>query len=259
MAVLFLRTFAAAMMFARRFRLLAFVPLLLAAACGTSYQVAQHSSVIYNVKDTSPDSSLYRLVQPYKEELDKKMSEVIGRADTTLTKKQPECTLGNFMADAQLAAARELYPDVTVSVSNYGGIRVSYLQEGPVMLRHMYELMPFDNTLVILELPGTVLVEFCQHMASLKGWPVSGLSYTIKDKKAVNIKVNGQAVKEDALYKVATSDYVANGGDNCHFLKAYKPVLTNIFVRDVLIAYVRNRTASGQALSATLENRVTNE
>lgn len=234
------------------------MPLLSAGACSYSYQVSKHEARTHNIKDISPDSGLVRLIQPYKDQLDVKMGEVIGRTGTALTKKQPECTLGNFMADAQLAAARKIDRGVIASVVNYGGIRTSYISEGEIQMRKMYELMPFDNMLTIIEVSGATLRELCDHMASLKGWPVSGMSYEIRDGKAINIKVGGQLLGEQAMYKLAVSDYIANGGDHCHFLKPYKQGLTNIFIRDALIAYVRDLSARNKALHPTLEKRVQN-
>lgn len=237
-------------------RYLIYVLLLVTASCSHSYQVTKHTPGSVKVKDVSPDSSLNSLIKPFKDQLDVKMSELIGRADTTLTKKQPESTLGNFMADAQLQAARKIDPLVNISVANYGGIRISYLTGGDIKLRNMYELMPFDNMLTIIEVPGNLLHKLCDHMAGLGGWPVSGMSYIIKDKKAINILVGDKQLNEQANYKVAISDYVANGGDNCEFLKTATQRATNILIRDALISYVRDLTAQQKPLRSSLENRV---
>jgi 2',3'-cyclic-nucleotide 2'-phosphodiesterase (5'-nucleotidase family) len=120
----------------------------------------------------------------------------------------------------------------------------------------MYELMPFDNMVTIIGVTGNVLHHFCDHMAGLGGWPVSGMSFAIKDKKAVNILVNGKQLEEEALYKLAISDYIANGGDNCDFLETAKQQSTDILIRDALIEYVSNLTTQNKALHPSLENRV---
>ncbi len=237
-------------------RYLIYISLLVAASCSQSYKITQHTPGSVKVKDVSPDSNLNNLIKPYKDQLDVKMSELIGRADTTLTKKQPESTLGNFMADAQLMVAREIDQTVSISVANYGGIRISYLTGGDIRLRNMYELMPFDNKLVIIEVSGTLLHQLCDHMAALGGWPVSGMSYIIKDKKAINILVGDKQLNEQTTYKVAISDYVANGGDNCDFLKTARQHATDILIRDALIGYVRSFSAQNKPLHSSLENRV---
>ena len=251
------RNFAASMLSLRKYcRYLIYIPFLIAASCSPSYRIAKQTPNTTKVKDITPDSNLTRLIQPYKDQLDVKMSELIGRADTTLTKKQPESTLGNFMADAQLQAARKIDPAVTISVANYGGIRISYLTGGDIKLRNMYELMPFDNMITIIEVPGSLLHKLCDHMAALGGWPVSGMSYIIKDKKAINILVGDKKLNEQVLYKIAISDYVVNGGDNCDFLKTATQRATNILIRDALISYVRDLTTQQKSLHSSLENRV---
>lgn len=207
-------------------------------------------------KEVAADTGLRNMLQPYKQKLDAEMNEVIGKADTTLTRQQPECTLGNFMADAILMSARSSDPLIRLSVCNYGGIRLPYLSAGPIELRKMYELMPFDNTIVILEIPGTMMKQFCDHMAAAKGWPVSGLSYTIKDGKAVNLLIDEKPLNENAVYKVALSDYIANGGDNCSFLKECKQKNTNVLVRDALISYIKRMTNRNMTVHPKLENRV---
>src|SRR5690606_11149141 len=106
---------------------------------------------------------------------------VIGRTDIPLTKAQPESTLGNFVADAQMIVAKKLDNKVVASVVNYGGIRLNYIAPGELTKGKIFELMPFDNMLTIVEVPGEVLKQFCNHMAKYRGWPVSGITYTIKE------------------------------------------------------------------------------
>lgn len=196
------------------------------------------------------------MLQPYKKGVDTQMKVIIGHTDIPLTKAQPESTLGNFVADAQLMAAKAIDPKTEISISNYGGIRVPYIDPGPLTRGKMYELMPFDNMLTIVEIPGTVLKQFCNHIAKGKGWPVSGISFTIKDKQAENILINGQPLDEHRYYKVATSDYVARGGDNCDFLSTEKKRFTSIFIRDAMMAYVTRLEQAGKPLHPQIENRI---
>ena len=100
------------------------------------------------------------------------MMVIIGHSDIPLTKAQPESTLGNFMADAMLVAGQRIDPDVVAAIGNYGGIRLPYIAPGPITRGKVYELMPFDNTLNIIEIPGAVLQQFCDAMAARKGWPM---------------------------------------------------------------------------------------
>lgn len=231
--------------------------LALVSACTHPYYVQQHTDRLYVVeKNTKQDSAFIGMLQPYKRGVDTQMQVVIGRTDIPLTKAQPESTLGNFMADATLAAGKKLDRKTVAAVMNYGGIRLSYINPGVITKGKIYELMPFDNMLTIVEMPGTAVQAFCDKMAAYKGWPVSNISFTIKDKKATNITIDGQALNENLVYKIAVNDYVARGGDNCDFMVPLKKRYTTIFLRDILIEYVARLNKEDKPLHPVLENRI---
>lgn len=226
-------------------------------ACHKPYYIQGHHDQLYTVRqDGAQDSSLLKMIQPYKRGVDTQMLVVIGHTDIPLSKAQPECTLGNFMADAQLAVAQRIDPKVEISVMNYGGIRLPYIAPGEITKGKMYELMPFDNMITIIEIPGAVLKQFCDHMAKSKGWPVSGLKFIIKNKEATDITINGKPLNEHIIYKAVVSDYIARGGDNCDFLTSLKKRFTSIFVRDAMIDYVMLLEKEHKPLHPELEKRV---
>lgn len=225
--------------------------------CHRPRYIQQHSYKIYPVsKEANADNAMTQLLLPYKQKMDSLFDIVIGRTDTILYKSQPECTLGNFMADVVLASGKKINPAIDAAVFNYGGIRVPYIVAGNITIGKIFELMPFDNQLVILEMPGDTLMRFCNHMAALKGWPVSGISYIIKDKKAEQISVNGIAVDPKRVYVIATNDYLANGGDYCSFLTSLKRTTTNTGIRDILIENIRELAKQNKPLHPYIENRI---
>lgn len=219
--------------------------------------IAEHREQQYIIAKTySADSSLSALLAPYKRGVDTQMTVVVGHTDMPLTKAQPESALGNFVADATLVAARKLDGKVVAAVGNYGGIRLPYIAPGPITRGKVYELMPFDNMLTIAEIPGHVLQQFCNAMAERKGWPVSGISFAIKDKKALDVIIAGAPLNENLVYKIAISDYIAHGGDNCDFLRPLKKRYTTVFIRDAMIDYVAALEQEGKVLHPQLEKRV---
>ena len=245
------------MSFAKHFLINIAAGTLLLAACHRPYYIQQHKERFYTQKDNGgTDSGFVKMLAPYKEKMDLQMDVVIGHADTMLTKMQPECTLGNFLADAQLLAAKKIEKDVVAAVANYGGIRIPYITAGPITLGKIYELMPFDNMLVIAEIPGDVMKHFCDHIARAKGWPVSNIKFDIVGKEARRIYINNKPLDEHATYKIAVNDYMATGGDNCDFLVPLKKETTNIFVRDALIEYVKDLEKENKPLHPKLENRL---
>ncbi len=230
----------------------------LVAGCAQPHYVAQKSAAKFYAIDTTAaiDSALVRMLAPYKLGVDTSMQVVVGRTDIPLTKAQPECTLGNFIADATLQAARRIDPRVHAAVINYGGIRSAYLAPGPVSTGELYEIMPFDNFLTILEVPGRTLRRLCDGMAYRRGWPVAGLEYTIKGKKATSIRIGGEVLDTNRVYKIALSDYLAGGGDDCDFLKGLRRKNTSVMLRDAMIQYVAALEKKGDPLHPKIENRV---
>ncbi len=231
--------------------------LLLLLGCQKPLAIQDSSGKFYTIGRGMPgDSGIAQMLAPYKAGMDVRMQAEVGRTDIPLTKAQPECTLGNFIADAQMTAARNIDSGVAGSVMNYGGIRLSYIAPGPITRERIYELMPFDNKLVIVDMPGEALKKFCGHMARYGGWPVSGISFTIRNREAENIRINGREVNDHIVYKIAMSDYIAHGGDHCDFLVPLRKRYTAVLVRDAMIEYVHALDSQGRTLHPKLEKRV---
>jgi 2',3'-cyclic-nucleotide 2'-phosphodiesterase (5'-nucleotidase family) len=123
-------------------------------------------------------------------------------------------------------------------------------------VEHAYLLMPFDNYVVEQTLTGQQLSDFCDSMAMKKGWPVSGISFQIKNDKAINILVNSAPLDLNKKYKVAINDYLANGGDGMAFLKSIPQIQTGRLFRDAIMEYWSAQTKAGKKISAKLENRI---
>lgn len=226
-------------------------------SCNRHLYLHREKSNFYEVNtNVVADSSMNAFLHPYKISVDTQMKLVIGRTDIMLTKAQPESSLGNFMADAQLAAAQKIDKNVQLSVLNYGGIRLPYIAAGAITKEKIYELMPFDNRLTIVELSGKEVAELCQFMAAAKGWPISGFSFKIKDQTAVDIRVGDAPLQENLMYKLALSDYLANGGDKLEIVRNAKRKMTSIYIRDALITYITDLTAKSQPLHPVIENRI---
>src|SRR5690606_18308907 len=115
--------------------------------------------------------------------------------------------------DAVLAEEKKQYPDAEFSFGTKGGLRIE-LQRGDITIGNLFELMPFENELVLLELSGRNVQQLADFIAATGGQPVSGLRMKISDGKATDIVVAGKPLKLSRTYKLITYDYLANGGDN---------------------------------------------
>jgi 2',3'-cyclic-nucleotide 2'-phosphodiesterase (5'-nucleotidase family) len=203
------------------------------------------------------DSATLLLVSPYKLRLDSQMNRIVAQTAEPLDRAQPEGALGNLVADALLEQSRHhLGEPVHCSIVNMGGIRLPSIPAGSITLGKVYELMPFDNQVVILEIPGDTLQIVCNLIAAKGGWPVAGLTMTIRDGSAVNVMVNGEALQPQHRYVVAISDYLANGGDNMQLLKQFQQRPTSILLRDMIIMHLESFTVRNQPVPLPEEGRV---
>lgn len=244
----------------RRIFFLLPVILALAFSCTTSHQPVSLEYQGYRIeKKTVIDSAMFRMLQPYAKTLDASMNKIIGFSNTSLSVKQPESGIGNFMADAMKQMAEKKFNrKVDAGFVNHGGIR-SYIPQGNITTGKIFELMPFDNLVVLQEVKGTVLQQFLDKTAADGGWPVSaGVKMLIKDKKAVKITINGKSLDNNATYVIANSDYVANGGSDCEMLKKIPQINAGYLLRDALIDFITGFTLQGKPLDYNIENRVSN-
>ncbi len=212
----------------------------------------------YKMNDSlAVDSAITKFIQPYHDSLDKQMKEVIAVSDVAMEKGKPESLMGNFVADLLLEKGRTYNNGVgDFSIVNYGGLRIPLLPAGNITKGSIFELMPFDNFLVTLELKGTVVQTLLDNIAAQGGWPVSGIRFTIHDGKASDIYVNNNPFDENRIYQIIISDYLADGGDNLLFLRSEKRTNTGVFIRDAILEYLREQTAQGKKITSHLDNRI---
>lgn len=241
------------------FKVLVAVACLGIAACGRSTFVASGKADFMTVSESPDDRALDELIAPYREQMESSMGLVIGYCDEAIAKAKPEGPLGNWVADLLLDHANSTSDKpVDFAIQNFGGIRIPELPAGEVTLGKIYELMPFDNMLVILEMQGDELKQMFDHMAEGDGWPISRtVQYAIDGDTAVNIMIHGMPLDPGRTYLFALPDFIANGGDNCYFLEDARRTDSGDLVRDIIIKTVKDLHAEGLAISAQTEGRVT--
>ncbi len=244
----------------KNLKLLSFLFALLVYGCTTVQHVSK-MEVSYDVPaaQTNPatDDAIEEMIAPYKSQLDSKMNVVVANLATELTKKQPESTMGNWFTDALMDGVERAGLSADFAINNYGGMRVPVITAGPLTVEEIYELAPFDNMLMIVDVPGNMVDTFFQYIAVRNGWPVSGnIRMTIKNENVMSCLVNGQSVDPDKTYRVAMPDYVANGGDDASFFVGLKRLQTGLLMRDLLIEYARETAAKGMDIQVFLEGRI---
>jgi 2',3'-cyclic-nucleotide 2'-phosphodiesterase (5'-nucleotidase family) len=233
--------------------------LLFVTSCKTVYQPKTLQYADYRITPASPQSeTLAKFLQPYADSVNKSMNDVIAIAAVSLEKKQPEGSLGNMMADAMLAKARDVYQvKVDAATANNGGIRINQLPAGNITRGKIFELMPFDNIIVLVQLNGKLLQQLLDHIAGRGGWPLAGITMQIKDKKAVGVLVGGVPLSEAIIYTIALPDYIANGGDDCTMLRAIPQQNKGYLLRDAILGYLSDMSNNGKVIGGSGESRVT--
>jgi 2',3'-cyclic-nucleotide 2'-phosphodiesterase (5'-nucleotidase family) len=210
----------------------------------------------YNIQRISVDSSMSAMLGPYAAEVGRKMLDTVGQMPVLIRKELPDGALGNFLADSYLGMARRKFdPSVQMAFLNNGGIRINQIPAGPVLRGTIYEVMPFDNEMVILKVTGAQLQAYLDFVAAEGGGGIAGVSMTIVGKKATEVRVGDKPLDPRNTYMMANSDYtVFSGGFGG--LKTLPVRRTGYLLRDATIDYCLDFRQRGLPISVDTEKRI---
>lgn len=226
----------------------------------TIQKTEQTEYVLSDSSNTTIDSSIYSFILPYKEKVTGTMSGVLAESETALEKGVPESTLGNFFSDACTSEAEKIfYPSdgrqADFTFFNNGGLRRA-LPKGNITLGDVFELMPFENQLVVLTIKGKLVKKIFNFIASKEGAPVSGVRFEIKNQEAMNITIHNEPLDTTKTYKALTSDYLANGGDSFDFLIDAPRESVNLKLRDAIVQYLQKARKAGKKINVVTDGRI---
>jgi 2',3'-cyclic-nucleotide 2'-phosphodiesterase (5'-nucleotidase family) len=161
-----------------------------------------------------------------------------------------------------LEYTRSLGLQADFCVLNNGGLRAS-LPQGEILIRNIFELMPFDNEVVIVTMTGDQVKPVFQYIADKKGVPMSGIRLKIGmgDNSICSygeVTVGGEKFDETKTYRLVTSDYLAGGGDSMGFFSKGVINTTSVKIRDAIIGYIRLQTGQHKTLDPRLDGRLGN-
>ena len=216
-----------------------------------SKQKNTNSSIINISIDNNieSDSTIIKYYLPYKENLEKSlMNKPIAYSEKTFKKNDGELnsTLSNMFADATYDMSNEIYKSISgenidIVILNNGGIR-SIISKGPISEKTAFELMPFENSIVVVKLKGSSIKKMINYLVKVKlPHPLKGLNIILKnDYTLLSATINNNEINEEKTYNVATTDYLLDGGDKMYFLaETIKSIDINYKMRDVLIDYFK--------------------
>jgi len=187
------------------------------------------------------------IIKPYREKVESEMSAVLSYTPIELNRYDGalESSLGNLMADLCFEKANPVFnsrtqKNIDFSMFNFGGIRAG-IPKGEINMQHAFQLMPFENELVVVELTSKKINELVAYLLKeQRAHPVSHHVNLEITKNEYKFKINNTSIDTAKTYFVLTSDYLQNGGDNMNFFKnpvnLYK---TDYKVRNAIIDYFR--------------------
>lgn len=192
--------------------------------------------------------SINNFVAPYRNRINEILDSTLAFAPRMITKNVGEynTTAGNLMADIVLSEANPIFKsrtgnEIDFVLLNHGGIR-SIISKGKVTARTAYQVMPFENAIVIVELNGKSVRELVSFLInSGTPHPIAGLQIILDSNnnlQSVNIKE--KPFNEERTYFVATSSYLLNGGDKMIFFKNNLSVTeVDYMIRNAMIDYFK--------------------
>lgn len=231
---------------------------LMLVSCSNDYRISDVRHYNYEIsEDVEVDEEIEAFLMPYREALEAEMNEIVGQTSESMTRAQPESSLGNFVADLILEQGKRYYGNnIHASFVNIGGLRVPNLPAGDLTRGDIFELMPFDNYLVVMEVSGTIIYKICEVIGSFRGWPVSGITMVLNEDRPENIYVQGTPLEREKKYKIVLSDFLADGGDRLSFLVDLPRENLGILFRDAIFDYLERLSESNLKVESKLDGRI---
>lgn len=194
------------------------------------------------------DASIDAFIKPYREHVNQNLDSVLAYSKGTYSKSDGKLNtaIGNFMADMVYEQANPVFKkrtghSIDFVLLNHGGIR-AIISKGDITTRTAFEVMPFENSLVVADLKGAQVKELLDYLARNKrAHPIAGLKLVLdQDFNIAEASVHGTPIDFNKHYFVCTNDYLAGGGDRMNFFKTNDSLyVLDYKVRNAMIDYFK--------------------
>lgn len=212
----------------------------------------------------APSSAVVRQVAAIVDErraVGKKYTDrIVGRLVAPLDAPRAESGLGNLVTDALLDYGRQQGWKSDVAFYNMAGVRAP-LPAGDITYGQLYQVLPFGNVVMSLDLTGAQLRAVFEAASGSAGrLHVAGATYTYRfanpaGQRLIAAVVGGAPIDPTRVYRVVTIDYLATGGDGHTELKAGTNAIFGDIEVDVVAAYLTARSP----LDPRVEGRITQQ
>ncbi|MEO9893068.1 5'-nucleotidase [Aurantibacter sp.] len=244
-------------------QIVVFVTICLATSCSpnkTSLNTVAGKEITIDSSFTI-DVEIESFIKPYYNRINSVLDSTLSYTPKMLSKGDGRynSSLGNLMAEILLEQSNPIFTSrtgktVDFALFNHGGIR-SIISKGNISARTAYEVMPFENAIIIVELSGKSIQKLVQYVIDYDSpHPVAGIQITInKNNTPKEIKIQGTPLDPNRNYFVATSSYLVTGGDNMVFFKdglSFTDI--DYSIRNSMIDYFKKI----DTIKTTVDNRV---
>lgn len=216
---------------------------LLLSSCKPSPSLLQKVTGSKIVVDTtiSGVTEINEFIAPFKKSLDAQMDEMLSYNPKRMHKNDYKLNtpIGNMMAHTVMEQGNPVFKqrtgnDIDVVLLNHGGIRAP-MKAGPVTMRTAYEIMPFENEMVVATLDKKQMNGLITYLTDReRAHPFEGLKIELSPDGDHKV-----TIEEKEFYYVATSDYLYNSGDNMSFFKDAPVVKLDYKIRNAMIDYFK--------------------
>ncbi|WP_396195603.1 5'-nucleotidase C-terminal domain-containing protein [Flavobacterium sp.] len=215
---------------------------------GKEIGITEQQSENNGFGNSEQTKQIENFIKPYRDNIDKDLSLVLANAPETIDKSgEWQTPMGNFLSDITFEKSNLIFKQreqkaIDICLLNHGGIR-TIITKGDVTARNAFEIMPFENSAIVVGLKSQQIIEMTNYIIKeKKPHPLKGLTFTIgKDNQPKNILINGKELEIERIYFVVTSDYLVNGGDNMTFFKEHvKKYDLDYKLRNIIIDYFKD-------------------
>lgn len=239
--------------------------LLVCLSCSKSLPVGQMTPQYLELMSSDAsqqDTITSYILKPYRDSVAITMDQIVGFSQQSMERGKPESILGNFVSDVGKAAIDSLLisrgqSPTDLFIFNIGGLRGAFPQ-GEIKLRDVYQVMPFDNELVWVDIPYDSLLSMIGYIKDKGGVPIAGASMVLSaDIGKCLIFSNQKVVQNQETYRIGTNDFLARGGDGMNMLNVVDEIpTTGIKVRDAILWHFQKMQLNNKPVVVGLDGRI---
>jgi len=232
----------------------------------TAPQKTATNAKLLEVDASVPDDpDVVKMLAPYSEKISE-LSKVIGHLEGNLKKSGVGGgTLGNFVSDGLRRQAEvKLGKPVALAIMNVGGLRKNEISAGELRASDIFELLPFENALVAVEVTGAQLAKLVE-VATRDAQSGARIHFKWNERDRAEfisgklLDENGKELEIDPqkTYTIVTIDYLMrlNSGPYAILHEGKNPQPLNLTLRDAIMNYVKSETAAGRPIRSALDER----